>query len=73
MARRRKTNPDNRIQNSLLVQLALFLPFLFIEIGDLVRFLFRLCFSAVWTTGLIGLAITSEGLRALAHWVSEKK
>lgn len=72
MARRRKTNPNNRIQNGLLVQLALFLPFLFIEIGDLVRFLFRLFFSALAATYNISLTVASELLRGLVHWVTEK-
>ncbi|MBI5620124.1 transglycosylase domain-containing protein, partial [Candidatus Gottesmanbacteria bacterium] len=73
MARRKKTNLNNRIQNSLFVQLALFLPFLFIEIGDLVRFLFRLFFSTLWATYNIAGAVALEVLHGFAHWVTEKK
>ncbi|MEK7119095.1 MAG: transglycosylase domain-containing protein [Patescibacteria group bacterium] len=62
MARHKKLTHKNRIDIGLLIRLLLLFPFLFIKIGDGVRF----SFSVVTT-------IFRESIQSILHWMGEKK
>src|SRR5574341_2256313 len=72
MARRKKLTQNNRVQNSLPVQLFLLIPFLFVEIGDVVRLFFRLLFSSLVVTYNVVVTAAGELIQGGTHWLKEK-
>ena len=54
-------------------QLFLLIPFLFVEIGDVVRMIFRLIFSYLIITYNVTTANANKLAQAITHWMKNKK
>lgn len=73
MARHKKPIQINRTNVGFLIRLLLIVPFLFIKIGDGVRFMLHGFYLLCLTLFSAGVMIARESVQSIVHWTREKK
>lgn len=73
MARHKKLTHKNQTEVGLLIRLFLLFPFLFIKIGDGVRFILHGVLSVFILFFSVLTTLSRESIQSVLHWMREKK